>query len=224
MTLSTGTNSQKKAKLGFSLLAAFLIAVSALLLFGWLSEEVFEGETETFDAFVRNGVHQFATPGLTHILQAFSVFGSVAVVTSLCLSVICGLFFLQHASSARLLAITMVGAGGLDIGLKHAFHRARPVAFFGMSPGSYSFPSGHALGSLCFYGALAAILSARAPGRGTKVCIWMGAAALIAMIGLSRIYLGVHYPSDVVAGYCAAAAWVGMVAFVHRTVSGASGT
>lgn len=116
LTLTTGTNSQKKSKIGFSLLAAFLIAVIALFLFGWLSEEVFEGETEAFDAFVRNGVHQFATPGFTHLMQAFSVFGSVAVVTTLCLFVICGLLFLRHASTARLLAITMVGAGGLDIG------------------------------------------------------------------------------------------------------------
>jgi undecaprenyl-diphosphatase len=106
----------------------------------------------------------------------------------------------------------------LDLALKHTFHRARPIGFFGISPSSYSFPSGHALGSLCFYGVLAAILSARVRGRAARFCIWIAASILVTLIGFSRIYLGVHYPSDVIAGYCAAAVWVGMVVFLDRTL------
>ena len=79
------------------------------------------------------------------------------------------------------------------------------LLFSAASPSSYSFPSGHALGSLCFYGILAAILAGRARGRGAEFCIWVATVLLVGMIGLSRIYLGVHYPSDVIAGYCAAA-------------------
>jgi undecaprenyl-diphosphatase len=116
-----------------------------------------------------------------------------------------------------LVAITMLGVAVLDVALKLAFHRPRPVAFFGATPNSYSFPSGHALGSLCFYGILAAILASLARGRGTKLCIWIAAVLLAGMIGLSRIYLGVHYPSDVIAGYCAAIVWVGAVGFLERT-------
>jgi undecaprenyl-diphosphatase len=102
--------------------------------------------------------------------------------------------------------------------LKHAFHRPRPVAFFGAAPSSYSFPSGHALGSFCFYGMLAAILAAPARGRVAKFCVWTAAVLLVGMIGFSRIYLGVHYPSDVIAGYCAAAVWVGAVGVLDRTL------
>jgi len=72
------------------------------------------------------------------------------------------------------------------------------------------------MGSVCFYGVLAAILAARASGRAAKWCIWTGAVLLIGMIGYSRIYLGVHYPSDVIAGYCAGAVWVGAVVFVSK--------
>ncbi len=72
------------------------------------------------------------------------------------------------------------------------------------------------MGSVCFYGVLAAILGARVHGATTKWCIWTGAALLIGMIGFSRIYLGVHYPSDVIAGYCAGAVWVGAVGFVDQ--------
>jgi undecaprenyl-diphosphatase len=218
VTPNNENTKRKEVKIGFSFLGALLIDVTALFVFGWLAEEVLEGDTQKFDAFVRNTVHQVATPGLTHLMQAFSVLGSVAVVATLSLLAICAFLYFHHARTAALLAITMVGAGGLDIGLKHAFHRARPVGFFGLSPSSYSFPSGHALGALCFYGALATILSTRARGRAAQFCIWIAATLLIAMIGFSRIYLGVHYPSDVIAGYCAAAVWIGMVFFLDRTL------
>jgi len=218
LTPDTDKENPKEIKIGFSLLAVLLIAVTALFIFGWLAEEVFEGQTEKFDAFVRFSVHQFSTPTVTHLMQAFSVLGSIAVMTPVVFLAICGLIYFHRPRAAALLAIAMVGAGGLDIGLKYAFHRARPVSFFGTSPGSYSFPSGHALASLCFYGSLAAILTARVRGRTAKICIWIIAAFLVAMIGLSRIYLGVHYPSDVIAGYCVAAAWVGMVVFLDRAL------
>jgi len=208
----------KKVKSGFLLLGALLIAATALFVFGWLAEEMLEGDTRQFDAFVRTAVHQLAAPGLTRLMQVFSFLGSVAAVTAMCLVVVCVSFYFRHARTAALLAITMLGAAALDVALKLAFHRPRPVAFFGATPSSYSFPSGHALGSLCFYGTLAAILAARVRGRSAKFCIWTAAVVLVGMIGFSRIYLGVHYPSDVIAGYCAAAVWVGAVGFFDRTL------
>ena len=208
----------KKVKSGFLLLGALLVAATALVVFGWLSEEMLEGDTQQFDAFVRTVVHQFATPGLTRLMQVFSFLGSVAAVTALCLVAICVSLYFHRTRTAALLAITMLGVAALDVALKYAFRRPRPVAFFGATPSSYSFPSGHALGSLCFYGMLAAILSARARGRGAKFCVWMAAVSLVGMIGFSRVYLGVHYPSDVIAGYCAAAVWVGAVGFLDRTL------
>jgi undecaprenyl-diphosphatase len=208
----------QKVKGGFLLLGALLVAATSLVVFGWLAEEMLEGDTQQFDAFVRTAVHQFTAPRLTQLMQVFSFLGSVAAVTALCLAAICVSLYFHRARTAALLAITMLGVAALDVTLKLAFHRPRPVAFFGATPSSYSFPSGHALGSLCFYGMLAAILSARAHGRGAKFCVWMTAVFLVGMIGFSRIYLGVHYPSDVIAGYCAAAVWVGAVVFVDRTL------
>jgi membrane-associated phospholipid phosphatase len=151
-------------------------------------------------------------------MQVFSFLGSVAAVTAMCLVAICVALYFRRPRTVASLAITMLGVAVLDVALKHAFHRPRPVAFFGASPSSYSFPSGHALGSFCFYGILAAILAERARGRGAKLCIWMAAVVLVGMIGFSRIYLGVHYPSDVIAGYCAAAVWVGAVGFLDMTL------
>jgi len=96
----------------------------------------------------------------------------------------------------------------LDLSLKHAFHRTRPTAFFGALPHSYSFPSGHALFSFCFYGVLAGLSAGRTRSQPARILIWTLAAVLVTAIGLSRIYLGVHYPSDVIAGYLAATLWV----------------
>jgi membrane-associated phospholipid phosphatase len=209
----------KNVKSGLLILGALLIAATALFVFGWLAEEMLEGDTQKFDTFVRTAVHQHATPTLTWFMMGFSFLGSVAVVTTLCLVAICVFLYSRQARTAALLAVTMAGMAALDVALKLAFHRPRPVAYFGPTPASYSFPSGHAMGSVCFYGVLAAILAARARGKGAKGSIWTAAMLLIGMIGYSRIYLGVHYPSDVIAGYCAGAVWVGAVVFLGKILT-----
>jgi membrane-associated phospholipid phosphatase len=170
-----------------------------------------------------NSMHSCGQPSIGSLrrplpasCKKISDLGSVAVVATLGLlaTVLCYYYHRQRA--ATLLVITMAGAAGLDLMLKHAFHRARPIPYFGTSPSSYSFPSGHALGSLCFYSALAAILSARTRKRAARLCIWTTAVLLIGMMGFSRIYLGVHYPSDVIAGCCAAIVWVGAVGITDK--------
>ena len=207
---------QNEFALGAFLFASLAAAVGALVLFGWLAEEVMEGDTKQFDAAIRGAIHSHATPLLTTIMQTFSFLGSVGWVTSFGVLVVCACLYFKRRRMAAFLAIAVVGAGTLDYVLKLTFHRTRPLAFFGTSPSSFSFPSGHALGSFCFYGILAAILSDRMVGRKSKFLIWLAAALLVGMIGLSRIYLGVHYPSDVIAGYLAGAVWVTAVTIVDK--------
>jgi undecaprenyl-diphosphatase len=110
------------------------------------------------------------------------------------------------------LIIAVLGGEALDEMLKLIFHRARPSAFFGyLEPLTYSFPSGHSISGACFYGVVAAILAIRTPSRARKAAIWTAAALIALAIGFSRVYLGVHYPSDVLAGFAAAVIWVGAV-------------
>jgi membrane-associated phospholipid phosphatase len=202
--------------LGIFLFASLAAAVGALILFGWLAEEVMEGDTSQFDAAIRGAIHNHATPLLTTAMQVFSFLGSVGWVTSIGVLVVCACFYFKRRRMAAFLAIAVVGAGTLDYVLKLTFRRPRPLAFFGTSPSSFSFPSGHALGSFCFYGILAAVLSDRMVGRKARFLIWLAAALLVGLIGLSRIYLGVHYPSDVIAGYLAGAMWVTAVTIVDK--------
>src|SRR5262249_2175727 len=114
------------------------------------------------------------------------------------------------------LVITLLGALVLDLTLKYAFHRPRPTPFFGPLPPTYSFPSGHSLFSFCFYALLAGLWGGRIRSGWLGTMIWTVAAVLVFAIGLSRIYLGVHYPSDVIAGYLAATIWVSTLVALDR--------
>jgi membrane-associated phospholipid phosphatase len=203
-----------KVKLGFFMVAGMLAAVMALLFFAWLAEEVLEADTRQFDDAVRTAIHRLASPALTSAMQVFSFLGSVAFLLTLALVAVLCFLYAHRARSATLLAVALGGAYLLEIVLKYAFHRARPVAFFGTAPASYSFPSGHGIASLCFYGALASLLSARTAGRGARGLIWTAAFLLVGLIGFSRVYLGVHYPSDVLAGYLAGLVWLGTIAIL----------
>jgi undecaprenyl-diphosphatase len=193
-----------------AIVASLAVAVLALFLFAWIGSEVLAGDTQHFDQSIRGWVHQYASAGLTRAMTGISLLGYNILILEMLIAF--GVFArLRWRRAAAWLAVAMVGSLALDTALKYAYHRARPVAFFGVAPHSYSFPSGHALCSFCFYGVLAGLLSARTKALSWRIVIWVVAALLVVAIGLSRIYLGVHYPSDVIAGYLAAAVWVGMV-------------
>ena len=183
--------------------------MAALLLFGYLANEVLRGETLRFDNFVRSSVHSWASGPLTYVMRGVTQLGEPRFLIVLSLVLILWLVNNGRNRAAIVLVVAAVGAEALDELLKLVFHRPRPEAYFGYPlPSSYSFPSGHAISSCCFYGVLAAIVTARMRSRGAKIAVWTAAALLAALIGLSRIYLGVHYPSDVAAGYAVAVNWV----------------
>jgi undecaprenyl-diphosphatase len=192
-------------------------ALAALLFFLWLAEEVLEGDTQAFDDNLRMLIHRYASPAITLLMQVFSFFGSIA-----CLFVMSGLTALYFAAIKKwrelaLLAVIIVGGLILENGLKFSFHRPRPVSFFGtQTPATYSFPSGHALLSLCFYSAAAYLITRRFKSKAARILVWCVTGLLVGFIGLSRIYLGMHYPSDVIAGYLTATIWVISIALAER--------
>lgn len=193
-----------------AILASLGAAVLALFLFAWLGNEMVQGDTQYFDQAVREWVHGYASPAMTRAMNAISLLGYNVLIVELLIAL--AVFAkLRWRRAAVWLTVAMAGSLVLDLTLKYIYHRTRPTAYFGMAPHSYSFPSGHAMCSFCFYGVLAGLLSARTKPLGWRLLIWSTAAALVIAIGLSRIYLGVHYPSDVVAGYLAAAVWVGTI-------------
>jgi membrane-associated phospholipid phosphatase len=203
--------------LSLSLIVGLATSIGALVFFAWLADEVLEGETQRFDSVTREAVHQLASPALTSAMRGISFLGSTIFLT-IATTVVVALFLKRRwKREAILFVITMVGASVLNVTLKLAFQRQRPTPYFSLlPPESYSFPSGHSLGSCCFYGALAALLAARAYSLRTKVLLWICGILMFLTIGLSRIYLGVHYTTDVIAGFVAAFFWVMVVGFVEN--------
>src|ERR1041384_7910306 len=206
--------------LSLSLLLGLAAAIATLIFFGWLADEVLEGETRHFDEATRAAIHQLAPPPLTTIMRWLPFAGSTLALTIGTIIVVVRFAMLKWGREAKLFAITMVGAGLLNITLKLAFKRPRPVPFFNLTaPETYSFPSGHALTSACFFGALAAILTARVKSRRFRIITWVVCTWMFVLIGFSRIYLGVHHTTDVIAGFAAALIWILVVRFVEMELA-----
>lgn len=209
-------HSEKPASLISVVLSMSLaITVLAIILFSWIADEMREGDTMRFDDSVRGFVHSFSSPATTKFMFATSFMGAGGLIIMLIAAVILCLLKKWYRAVGWL-ALTMVGATVLDVALKYGFHRIRPVPFFGAVPHSYSFPSGHSLFSFCFYGVMAGLTNARVRSPWLRATVFSAAAVMIALIGLSRIYLGVHYPSDVVAGYLAGTIWVSAMITMDR--------
>ena len=204
---------------GLRLLLGLMLSAGSLLLLLWLTGEVFEGDSAAFDDRIRTFVHGFSSPPLTSAMRAASFLGSTVFLVSLGVLVAAFFAYFHMRRELVIFTITMAGEIFLDLTMKAGFMRARPEPFYPYPPlESYSYPSGHALASLCFYGIMAWLLATRIGSRRAKLVIWSIAVSLIFLIGLSRIYLGVHYPSDVIAGYLTALIWTLVVAFGDRIV------
>ncbi|MGD0201649.1 MAG: phosphatase PAP2 family protein [Bryobacteraceae bacterium] len=209
------THTEQRA--GRLLWTGIVAAPLAVALFAWLAGRVAAGAPIWFDAGIRDFVHRHATPALTSLMRFVTALGEQGPLVSLSALAVAALLAARWRRAAGSFVVTMVGAFLLDTALKLLFHRPRPAAFFATpEPASYSFPSGHALFSICLWGALAAVVTARVRSLAACIAIWAVAGAAMCLLGLSRIYLGVHYPSDVLAGYAAAVVWVTVVASVDR--------
>jgi undecaprenyl-diphosphatase len=205
-------------RLGLRLVVGLTAAAATLFLFARLASETFEGDARQFDDWSRSAIHQFTSPDLTSVMRVVTALGTPSLLFGLSLITAIGFAIAKKYRAMILLIATMVGATILDQVLKLSFHRARPEPFFDIvSPGSFSFPSGHALASFCFYSTIAVLISRRTAYRSVRVVTWTLAVLLVLLIGLSRIYLGVHYATDVLAGYSAAFIWVMIIAAVDRT-------
>jgi undecaprenyl-diphosphatase len=213
-TVEPGSGPFITAALGLGLLAAAL----ALGGFGWLGYQVHSGEPTAMDLAVRAWVRSLETDGLTGLMWAASVYGAPVRLAPLGLAAAVAFLLRGWRRGAVLVAVTLGGAVILNTGLKTLFARARPEAFFDYypAPDSYSFPSGHALFATCFFGGIAVLMAHRLESRVGQVLVWLLALVLIFLISVSRIYLGVHYPTDVIGGFAVGVIWVIAVALGDR--------
>lgn len=185
------------------------LAVCLVILLGlsWLCQEVWEKEVFGFDTTVLLWLHQWANPVLDAVMIKVTTLGNPKFVVVVVVFGLGWLWWRQHRLEAKVFAIACLGALILNQGLKLFFAKPRPQLWTRLiSESSFSFPSGHALGSLVLYGFLAYVLSMQF----SRFAHWIYslAAGLIAAIGISRLYLGVHWPTDVLAGYAVGFLWL----------------
>jgi undecaprenyl-diphosphatase len=188
---------------------------------GALTVAFARGATLGLDPEVRTAIHSGASPGLTMLMRGITQFGSWDWLTTvtLCFLVLFGIS--GAVIRARLLLIAVIGALVLENGLKLLVRRARPDPYFGTAlPVSYSFPSGHALDSSVIYFALATLLTPYFPRPAERAILFGITAVLVLLIGISRVYLGVHWPSDVVGGWAVGAAWLAVWATMATRMQG----
>lgn len=206
--------------------ATFLIGCFAILMAGtWafveLASDMIEGDTRAFDEAVLRWVNARATDRFDALALEITVLGDVAVIGVIIMVASALLWVSRHRYSVLLLWIGVAGSGPLIYVLKNLFGRERPQLFEWR--GNYmvesaSFPSGHALGSVVAYALLAYILVRLEASRPLRYMTFTVALVLIVMIGFTRIYLGVHYPSDVLAGYALGLAWVTLCAVALEAI------
>ena len=189
---------------GARLLLVFCGVLLPLWGFGALVEELHEGEVFFFDEPLLRFAHGMASAGRDRVFLLFSQLGYGHGVIPLDVALVLVLAWHRRSREGLFAGVSMVGSVLLNVAAKHAFARIRPDLWPSIAPETtYSFPSGHAMGSITL--ATVAILLAWNTRWRWRVAI--PAAGFAVMVAMSRIYLGVHYPSDILAGWAAATVW-----------------
>lgn len=191
-----------------------LLPLTCALAFALLAAQVVYALplASALDPAVSHWLAAHRLPGLTFVLASLSAMHStLGIDTLLALSCLV-LVRARRRGDALWLALTVQGAMLLNYALKEAFARPRPLLAEALVfPSSWSFPSGHALASTVFWGALLLLVPA---GRNRRLG-WVAATSLVALVALSRVYLGAHYLTDVFAGMAEGGAWLGLAVLVR---------
>lgn len=203
---------------GWGLLLVFVGVLLPLWGFGALAEDLREGEAFAFDVPLLQLAQGMAGAGLDRFAVAVSALGYAWGVIPLDVALIAALVLRRRLREGLFAGIAIIGSALLNLGAKQTFARPRPGLWQSIAPETtYSFPSGHAMGAMTL-ACVVVLLCWGVRSRWGWHWRWpvtLIAATFVLLVGLSRVYLGVHYPSDILAGWAAALAWaVGVYALV----------
>lgn len=205
---------------GLDLTLGAITLIGAVWMFGWIAEDVVTGDPLTVvDMEIAVWLHLHATSTLTDAMIFISLLASWPVVMGICLFM--ALALARERLYYRLLALTLTVPVGmlLNVMLKFAFHRSRPTWDDPiLMIETFSFPSGHAMAATLLYGFLATFGVRNVQAWQWWVLAVLAACMLIVLIGFSRIYLGVHFLSDVLGGMAAGSAWLALCLTVVGTL------
>jgi membrane-associated phospholipid phosphatase len=170
------------------------------------------------DESIAKWVHDHTTPGIISMMRMVTLLGSPMIVITLAVFATLLLYLHGRRQAAIMVSACVYGGVLLNTGLKNFVDRARPHFEPSLANAvGYSFPSGHVAAATLLYGCLAVIAARELPDLRGRICAPLVAAGLIACVSLSRIYLGVHFLTDVLAAQAVGLAWLGVSLWVVDT-------
>ncbi|GAC1540839.1 MAG: hypothetical protein NVS2B4_20210 [Ramlibacter sp.] len=196
------------------LAASLVLAVVGVCMFAALvADLLLDGPVTRVDAPISNWFELHAQPWATPLMLALSAAHGTLGICALAAALAVALVLRHQSHWLPLLLVTVPGGLLLNALVKTVFHRARPTFEHPLvSLATSSFPSGHAAGATVWWGFVLMLWWAREPRPGRRALACGVAGALVLLVALSRVYLGAHYPSDVLAGIAEATAWVSLCA------------
>ncbi|MCY9698335.1 phosphatase PAP2 family protein [Paenibacillus alginolyticus] len=181
-----------------------ILCILSLLCFSLIASHILGQQIAQFDHNVITFIQGMESPGLTLLMKVFTFIGSTPIVIVIALSAILFLYFVLHHRFELVFFVSIVaGTGIINLLLKLYFARQRPDLHRLIQETGYSFPSGHSMEAFALYASLAFLLWRHICTRIGRTINILICIVMIGLIGISRIYLGVHYPSDVIGGYLA---------------------
>lgn len=194
-----------------------LSAALSLAVFSIIALSISDNQIHRFDDSLITWIQGMESQGMTRWMELFTWIGSgIPVVIIAILSMVVLYVFLKHRRELLFLGCVIAGSAILNTLLKLMFHRARPTIHRIIEVSGYSFPSGHSMAAFSLYGGLAFLIWKHIPTAVGRVLMIIVSAMFILMIGMSRIYLGVHYPSDVVGGYFMSGCWLAVCIWFYQ--------
>ena len=194
-----------------------LLAGLAFLIFADLSRHVLNANILAFDRAVSEAIYAYRSPALTSLMIFISFLGGTVVLLGGSVAVFLFLLIKSYRREAVLFLFTVATGFVLNLILKYVIARTRPDIAPLIQEVFFSYPSGHSMNSFVFYALLAYLVYHLSRNAALSVVVSTGCIGLILLIGISRIYLGVHYPSDVFAGFLVGLGWVLTILVVQRT-------
>jgi undecaprenyl-diphosphatase len=195
----------------------FILAALVLGALGWLVTGPYREYPLGFDVAIRNAIRQMRSPMWASLFLTFTKLGSTIYLSVVGCAAGVVFIFMRWFRPLFLLILVMSGQAALHHGFKWLIARPRPSALINYpTTESFSYPSGHAIGALCLYFTIAWVVSSQIENSAVKAILWICIGVVVFIVGMSRVYIGIHYPTDVLAGFLAAMIWTTAVMSADR--------
>ena len=199
------------------ILAIFLFLLT-LFVFVYIANEIVLEKETGFDTAIIHSISSLDSPGATSIMILFTFFGSHIFLFPAYIVLIIGLWIKKNKKLAVYVAAIGLTSTAILFSLKTIFQRHRPLDPLIRNVTGFSFPSGHSFSSFTFYGLIAYILWQTNISKTLKITASILLFLFAATIAFSRVYLQVHFPSDVVAGFCLSVVWLIVSFWILRII------